>query len=86
MHVTGDYSSNSCDKFSSSKWLLTTEFYLDKIQHDLDSDNWTSIFQALLNLQVSRERDEEIQLGGSLVPIQRSALLPADPPTPPPLD
>jgi hypothetical protein len=83
MHTSGDYISGGCE-FSSSKWLSTTDLYLDKIQHDLTSENWTSIFQALCDLQDSRARDEQIQVGGPLVPTQRDALLPADPPTPPP--
>jgi len=85
MHLTGDYISNGSD-FSSSKWLSTTTLYLDKIQNDLSGDNWTAIFQALHRLQESRARDEQIQNGGPSVPKQREALLPADPPSPPPLD
>jgi len=85
MHLTGDYTSNSSD-FSSSKWLPTTDFYLDKIQNDLSGNNWTAIFQVLHHLQESHERDEQIQVGAPLVPKQCEALLPADPPTPPPLD
>lgn len=85
MHLTGDYISNS-STFSSSKWLATTDLYLDKIQNDLTSENWTAIFLSLHDLQESRARAELIQVGGSLVPRQRDALLPADPLTPPPLD
>lgn len=84
MHSSGDYNSNSSN--FSSKLLSTTEMYLDKIQNDLTSDNWTAIFQAMHSLQESRARDEWIQVGGPLVPKQRDALLPADPPSPPPLD
>lgn len=85
MHLTGDYVSNGTD-FSSSKWLSTTELYIDKIQNDLNSDNWTTIFQALHRLQESRARDDQIQVGAPPIAKQREALLPADPPTPPPLD
>jgi hypothetical protein len=85
MHLSGDYISGS-SKFSSSKWLPTTDLYLDKIQNDLTSENWTAIFEVLHNLQESRARDKQIQNGGPLVPEQREALLPADPPTPPPFD
>ena len=84
MHSSGDYNSNSSN--FSSKLLSTTEMYLDKIQNDLTSDNWTAIFQAMHSLQESHVRDEWIQVGGPLVPKQRDALLPADPPSPPPLD
>ena len=84
MHLTGDYIPNGSD-FSSSKWLNTTNRYLDKI-HDLTSDNWTTIFQGLDQLQEADERDECVEIGAPLVPKQREALLPDDPPTPPPLD
>jgi hypothetical protein len=85
MHVTGDYVSNGSD-FSSSNCLPATNLYLDKIQNDLTSDDWTAIFQGLRRLQESRARDEQIEIGASPVPKQREALLPADPPTPPALD
>lgn len=85
MHITGDYLSGGSD-FSSSKCLPTTDFYLDKIQNDLTSNDWTSIFQALHYLQESDARNEQIQIGGPLVPAQREPLLPADPPTPPAMD
>jgi hypothetical protein len=85
MHLTGDYVSGSSD-FSSSRWLATTNFYLDKIQNDLTSDNWTAIFQGLHHLQDADERDNQIEIGAPLAPKQREPFLPADPPTPPPLD
>lgn len=85
MHLTGDYVSNG-GEFSSSKWLSTTNMYIDKIQNDLNSDNWTAIFQALQRLQESRARAEQIEAGAPLTPEQRSAFLPADPPTPPSFD
>lgn len=83
MHLTGDYISNS-SKFSSARWHTATDLYVDKIENDLSDDNWTAIFQALHDLQESRAREKQIQVGGPLVPKQRDALLPADPPTPPP--
>lgn len=85
MHLSGDYLSNGTE-FSSSKWHSTTEFYVDKIQHDLSSDNWNAIFQALHDLQETRARDERVRVGDPLVPRQRNALLHSDPPSPPPLD
>lgn len=85
MHNTGDYLSGGSD-FSSSKWINTTNFYLDKITVDLTSTDWTSIFQALHRLQESNARDEQIERGAPLVPRQREALLPADPPTLPAFD
>ena len=85
MHLTGDYVSNGSE-FSSSRWLAATDHYLDKIQNDLTSDNWTAIYQGLHLLHESRVRNDQVQSGAPLVPKQRDALLPADPPTPPPLD
>ena len=81
MHVTSDYMSSSTD--FSSKWTQTTNFYLDKIQNDLTSENWTAIFQALHHTQESRIQGECIQTSAPVVPQPRQALLPANPPTPP---
>ena len=85
MHTTGDYIPNGND-FSSSKWHSTTEFYIDKIKHDLTSDHWTAIFQALHHLEESDMQQDQIQAGAPLILIRREALLPDDPPTLPPLD
>lgn len=85
MHVTGDYVSDGSE-FSTSNWLPTTNMYIDKIQNDLSSDNWTAIFQGLHRLQESQAQDAQIQAGAPLVAKEREPLLPADPPTPPPLD
>ena len=85
MHQTGDYISNGSD-FSSSKWLPTTDLYLEMIENDLTGNNWTAIFQALHHLQESDAQDDRVQVGAPLTPKQRVSLLPADPPTPPPLD
>ena len=82
MHLTGDYIPSGSE-FSSSKWLLATRSYLDKIENNLTSDNWTDIFRALHRLEESNAQDEQIQIGAPLV---RETLLPADPPTPPPLN
>ena len=85
MHLSGDYVPNGSD-FSSSKWLPTTELYIDKISNDLSSDNWTSIFCALHHLQESDAQHNRVQTGAPLVPVPHQPLLPDDPPTPPPLD
>ena len=84
MHLTGDYISNGSD-FSLSKWLKTTELYLDMIENDLTGDNWTVIFQALHCLQESDKQDGQVQVGALLTPKQHISLLPANPPTPPSL-
>jgi hypothetical protein len=84
MHLSGDYVSTSSE-FSSSKWLQTTDLYIDKIKNDLTSENWTAIFQALYRLEETHARDEQIEAGAP-TPKAREALLPADPPSPPPLD
>lgn len=85
MHQTGDYVTDGGD-FSASKWLSTTNLYLDKIKNDLTSENWTGIFQALTRLQETRAQDERADIGAPLVPREREAFLPADPPTPPPIN
>jgi hypothetical protein len=73
-------------EFSSSKWHTSTEFYIDKIRHDLTSNNWTAIFKALHRLEESDAQESLIQTGAPLIPEQREALLPNDPPTPPSFD
>ena len=85
MHQTGDYVASG-KEFSASNWLPTTNMYIDKIQKDLSSDNWTAIFQALRRVQESGAQNERIQAGAPPAATQREALLPADPPTPPPQD
>jgi hypothetical protein len=85
MHLTGDYVSSGSE-FSSSKWLSATELYLEMIENDLTSKNWTAIFQAIHSLQQSDAQDSRVQVGAPLTPKRREALLPDDPPTPPPLD
>ena len=85
MHLTGDYISNGSD-FSSSKWLTTTQHYIDMIQRDLSSEQWTAIFQALHCLQTTHEKAAQVKIGAPQTPKFRDALLPSDPPTLPPLD
>lgn len=83
MHSTGDYVSGGSE-FSSSKWLTATNLYLEMIENDLTSDNWTAIFQALHGLYESDARDDRVQVGAPPTPKKREALLPADPLTPSP--
>ena len=85
MHLTGDYVSGGSN-FSLLKWLTATDHYLDMIQNDLSSDNWTAIFQVLCHLQDAREKAEKVQVGAPQTPWPCIALLPPDPPTPPALD
>ena len=85
MHSTSDYVSNESE-FSSSKWKTTTEFYIDKIHNNLKGDNWTAIFQALHRLKESTAQGDWVQTGAPLVLKECEALLPADPPSPPPLE
>jgi hypothetical protein len=80
MHRSGDYSSNT-NEFSSTNWLRATTMYADKIQNDLDDDNWKAIFDALNRLQESCNQEAQVEAG--IVLEDREALLPADPPTPP---
>ena len=85
MHITGDYIAHGSE-FSSSKWSQTTEFYLDKIKHDLMSDSWTGIFKALHRLQESDAHKNKVHVGAPASPKPREALLLDDPPTPASLD
>ena len=81
LHRSGDYVS-STNEFSSTKWVRTTNMYIDKIKNDLTDDNWKAIFDALYRLQESRAHEALVEAG--IVPEEREPLLPADPPTPPP--
>jgi hypothetical protein len=83
LHRTGDYLSSS-NEFSTTNWLRTTNMYLDKIQNDLTSDNWSAIFKALHQLEDSCARAAQVEAGVT-APEDREPLLPADPPTPPPV-
>ena len=65
MHLTGDYISNSSE-FSSSRWLATMDYYLDKIQNDLTSDNWTAIYQGLHHLNESHVQADQVQTSANL--------------------
>ena len=85
MHLTRDYVSNGSD-FSLSRWLPVTELYLKMIENNLTGENWTSIFQALCQLQESDAQDGHVEVGAPLTPKQCVLLLPANPLTPPPLD
>ena len=85
MHITGDYILSGSD-FSTANCVNATNFYLDKIQNDLNSDNWTSIFQALHRFHESCTCDKHVSVGAPTTPKQREPLLPADPLTPPSQD
>jgi hypothetical protein len=83
MHISGDFVPDD-GEFSSSKWIQTTEMYLDKTKNDLTADNWTEIFRAMYRLKEADARSNQIEMGAPLTPVPREALLPDDPPTPPP--
>ena len=57
--------------------------YIDKINNDLTDDNWKAIFDALDRLQETRAHEARVEAG--VVLEEREPLLPADPPTPPPV-
>jgi len=57
--------------------------YADKIKNDLTNDNWKAIFNALHWLQESHTYEAQVEAG--MVFEEREPLLPADPPTPPPM-
>jgi hypothetical protein len=79
MHRSGDYIASAND-FSATKWLRSTNKYIDHIKR-LTDDNWTAIFAALHRLQESRRR--EMQVDAGVVMEEHEPLLPADPQTPP---
>ena len=57
--------------------------YIDKINNDLTDDNWKAIFDALDQLQETCAYEARVEVG--VVLEECEPLLPADPPTPPPV-
>jgi hypothetical protein len=85
MHRTGDFVHLS-NEFSAANWDLSTWAFLDIIENDITDDDWMQIFKSLCKLSESRARAARLSVGAPAVQPVREALLPADPPTPPPLD
>ena len=82
LHHTGDYMSCS-NEFSATNWVKMTNMYINKINNDLTDDNWKAIFNALDRLQETCAHEARVKAG--VVLEEREPLLPADPPTPPPI-
>ena len=85
MHRTGDFIQLP-NEFSTTNWEPSTRAFLDIIENDLTDDDWVGIFKALHNLSKSQARATRLDVGTPAEEPAREALLPADPPTPPPLD
>jgi hypothetical protein len=81
MHRSGN-PTPSASEFSSTNWLRATNKYIQKINTDLNDDNWKAIFNAVHQLQESRAHEAQVEVG--MVLEEHEPLLPADPPTPPP--
>jgi len=74
------------NEFSTTNWDASTRTFLAMIEKDLTDDDWAEIFKSLRNLGKSRSRAARLEVGAPAEEPSREALLPADPPTPPPLD
>ena len=85
MHRTGEFVQLP-NEFSTTNWGLSTRTFLDIIEHDLTDDDWTGIFKSLYQLNKSQSRATRLDTGAPAEEPVREALLPVDPPTPPPLD
>jgi hypothetical protein len=85
MHRTGDFIQLP-NEFSTTNWEPSTCTFLDTIENDLTDDDWVGIFDALHKLGKSQARAARLAAGAPAEEPIREALLPVDPPTPPPLD
>ena len=85
MHQTGDFILLS-NEFSTTNWDPSTQAFLDIIENDLTDDDWAGVFESLHKLSESRVQSARLTIGAPTKEPVREALLPADPPTPPPLD
>ena len=85
MHRTGDFLQLP-NEFSTTNWDPSTRTFLAIIENDLTDDDWTGIFKSLHKLSKSQTRAARLDVGAPAEEPMREALLPVDPPTPPPLD
>ena len=85
MHRTGDFVQLS-NEFSMTNWDPSTRVFLDIIENDLTDADWVGIFESLHKLGDSRAQAARLNAGAPAKEPVREALLPADPPSPPPLD
>jgi len=85
MNRTGDFVQLP-NEFSTTNWDPSTRAFLDIIENDLTDNDWVEIYKALDTLRKSQSRAARISLGAPAEEPAREALLPVDPPTPPPLD
>lgn len=85
MHQSGDYVHLS-NEFSATNWDSSTRTFLNIIEDDLTDDDWAGIFKSLHRLSKSQAQAARLNVGAPAEEPVREALLPVDPPTPPPLD
>ena len=85
MHQTGDFIL-LLNEFSTTNWDPSTWAFLDIIENDLTDDYWVEIFELLHKLSESQVQSTCLTIGAPTEEPMCKALLPADPPTPPPLD
>ena len=85
MHRTGDFVQLP-NEFSTTNWDPSTRAFLDIIENDLTDADWIGIFKSLHKLGKSQARAARLDVGAPAEEPEREALLPVDPPTPPPLD
>ena len=85
MHRTGDFIQLP-NEFSATNWDPSTCTFLAIIENNLTDDDWVGIFKSLYNLGKFQARAARLDMGAPAEEPAREALLPVDPPTPPPLD
>jgi hypothetical protein len=84
MHRTGDFV-HLPNEFSATNWARSTQLFLNIIENDLTDNDWKEIFGSLYELNKSKVRAARIRLSIPVEEPVREALLPADPPSSPPM-
>jgi len=85
MHRTGDFLQLP-NEFSTTNWDPSTPTFLVIIENDLTNNDWAGIFKSLHGLGKSQAQAACLNVGAPAEEPSHEALLPVDPPTPPPLD
>jgi len=85
MYRTGDFIQLP-NEFSTTNWEPSTSTFLTTIENNLTNNDWEGIFASLRTLGKSQARAAHLDAGAPAEEPIRKALLPVNPPTPPPLD
>lgn len=82
MYTTGDFIDPG-QKFNTENCGPRTEQFMDLIGTDLGEKQWNSVFFALSSFSKQRAKQDAVEHATPIVPHERVALPPSDPPSPP---